>query len=68
MKLAGVVRSKHDEPIEDQWQVMDEKERVSLIEDENGFMEAIHFFDHILLDIMTSCVNAFRIRLLVGHQ
>ena len=66
-KLAGVVRSRHDEPKEDDhWKSMSGEERKSLVKDENDFFKfCIMPFDKLILDLATSWDHAFRNRLMV---
>jgi hypothetical protein len=66
LKLAGVVRSKHDTSQTEQWKSMSEDARKELIRSENKFMRLwVVPFDYILLDLTTSWISAFRNRLTV---
>lgn len=67
LKLAGVVRSKHDPPKVDEWKGLSDDDRKQLFVEENEYIKATRFFDHVFLDLSTSWVDAFRFRLMVGH-
>ncbi len=67
LKLAGVVKSKHDEAQPDQWTEMPNEKREDTIKEENQLMRLVRPFDNLILDIVTSWVYAFRRRVMVSN-
>lgn len=66
MKLAGAVRSKHDEAKPDQWKSLNGGERENLLEEENDLGRVTHLLDNIVLDLTTSWIYALRCRIMVS--
>ena len=66
LKLAGVAKSRHDEPKIDQWKDMNPESRENVVVEENEFMFFARPFNNLVLDLSTSWISNFRDRLMVS--
>ena len=68
LKVAGVVKSKHDDVGPDHWKEMPNEEREDTMKEENELMRLVRPFDNLILDLVTSWIYAFRSRLVVSDN